>query len=172
MRSPLRSYRPAPISPSTSLSISNCSTASATARRKSPSPAFSSSSASTNLSSVIASSRRFQVEVLQLHLSRRIDDHLNHTAALHRGVHPKIPPPARTLTVDDVRVRRQLPKTLSRAHVQHRTEPGGIADTAAVTMQVVQRTAVFGMLMQEERSRIDGGEDTANVLAFAPFRPR
>ena len=39
------------------------------ARRKSPSPAFSSSSASTNLSSVIGSSRG-QVEVSQLHLSR------------------------------------------------------------------------------------------------------
>src|SRR5215470_12023703 len=48
----------------------HCSTASATARRKSPSPAFSSSSASTNLSSVIVSSRVLQVEVLQLHLSR------------------------------------------------------------------------------------------------------
>src|SRR6266513_4753758 len=56
--------------PSTSLSISNCSTASATARRKSPSPAFSSKSASTNLSSVIGSSRVLQVEVWQLHLSR------------------------------------------------------------------------------------------------------
>src|SRR6202030_2815443 len=67
---PLRSYRPAPIIPSTSLSISNCSTASATARRKSPSPAFSSKSARTNLSSVIGSSRVLQVEVLQLHLSR------------------------------------------------------------------------------------------------------
>src|ERR1700757_1646266 len=61
---------PAPIIPSTSLSISNCSTASATARRKSPSPAFSSKSASTNLSSVIGSSRVLQVEVWQLHLSR------------------------------------------------------------------------------------------------------
>src|SRR5438477_6550748 len=50
--------------------MSNCSTASATARRKSPSPAFSSNSASTNLSSVIGSSRVLQVEVLQLHLSR------------------------------------------------------------------------------------------------------
>src|SRR6185503_3596015 len=48
MRSPLRSYRPAPIRPSTSASISNCSTASATARRKSPSPAFSSNSDSGN----------------------------------------------------------------------------------------------------------------------------
>src|SRR6202030_3848301 len=67
---PLRSYRPAPIIPSTSLSISNCSTASATARRKSPSLAFSSSSARTNLSSVIGSSRVLQVEVWQLHLSR------------------------------------------------------------------------------------------------------
>jgi hypothetical protein len=35
VRSPLRSYRPVPINPSTSVSISNCSTASATARRKS-----------------------------------------------------------------------------------------------------------------------------------------
>src|SRR5207237_3331202 len=50
--------------------MSNCSTASATARRKSPSPAFSSNSASTNLSSVIGSSRVLQVEVFQLHLSR------------------------------------------------------------------------------------------------------
>src|SRR5947209_12110159 len=50
--------------------MSNCSTASATARRKSPSPAFSSNSASTNLSSVIGSSRVLQVEVWQLHLSR------------------------------------------------------------------------------------------------------
>src|SRR5215472_10876517 len=70
MRSPLRSYRPAPINPSTSASISNCSTASATARRKSPSPAFSSSSANANLSSVIGSSPALQVKVLQLHLSR------------------------------------------------------------------------------------------------------
>src|SRR5580704_5996997 len=70
VRSPLRSYSPAPLIPSTSLSISNCSTASAKARRKSPSPAFSSKSASTNLSSVIGSSRVLQVEVLQLHLSR------------------------------------------------------------------------------------------------------
>src|SRR5438105_5375066 len=50
--------------------MSNCSTASATARRKSPSPAFSSNSASTNLSSVIGSSRVLQLEVFQLHLSR------------------------------------------------------------------------------------------------------
>src|SRR5438067_11765470 len=50
--------------------MSNCSTASATARRKSTSPAFSSNSASTNLSSVIGSSRVLQVEVFQLHLSR------------------------------------------------------------------------------------------------------
>ena len=56
--------------PSTSLSVGNCGTASATARRKSPSPAFSSKSASTNLSSVIGSSRVLQVEVFQLHLSR------------------------------------------------------------------------------------------------------
>src|SRR5262245_32201925 len=59
-----------------------------TPRRKSPSPAFSSSSASTNLSSVIASSRSsrlLQVEVLQLHLSRTTDDYLNHAAALHCG---------------------------------------------------------------------------------------
>src|SRR5215469_205607 len=97
MRSPLRSYRPAPISPSTSLSISNCSTASATARRKSPSPAFSSSSASITLSSVIVSSRVLQVEVLQLHLSR--PDRWPpqpHRSTLR--VHPKIPPPAGTLT--------------------------------------------------------------------------
>src|SRR5215469_8769497 len=85
MRSPLRSYRPAPITPSTSLSISNCSTASATARRKSPSPAVSSSSASTNLSSVIGP-LRLQVEVCcNSTLADRADDHLNHTAALHCG---------------------------------------------------------------------------------------
>src|SRR5262249_52907506 len=92
---------PAPISPSTSLSISNCSTASATARRKSPSPAFSSSSASTNLSSVIVSPRMLQVEVLQLHLSR--PDRCPpqpHRRTLR--VHPIIPPPAGTFTVDKV----------------------------------------------------------------------
>src|SRR5438270_12600890 len=71
--------------------MSNCSTASATARRKSPSPAFSSNSASTNLSSVIGSSRVLQVEVLQLHL--KIDSAaLPWLATLAHGGHPVIDP--------------------------------------------------------------------------------
>ncbi len=52
-RSAERSWRPAPIWPSTSASISICNTVSATLRRKSPSPAFWSRSASAILSSVI-----------------------------------------------------------------------------------------------------------------------
>src|SRR5271168_5037184 len=71
MRSPERSCRPAPISPSTSVSISNCTTASATLRRKSPSPALASSSASGNVSSVIGSSWH-RGEASQLHLNQPI----------------------------------------------------------------------------------------------------
>src|SRR5437588_10208883 len=71
VRSPERSCRPAPISPSTSVSISNCTTASATLRRKSPSPALASNSASGSVSSVIGSSWR-QGEASQLHLSQPI----------------------------------------------------------------------------------------------------
>jgi hypothetical protein len=55
-RSPLRSYRPAPIIPSTSASMKICSTVSARPRRKFPSSAFCSASISAILSSVIQSS--------------------------------------------------------------------------------------------------------------------
>src|ERR1044071_1343946 len=85
----LRSWRAAPISPSTSASISSCSTASATERRKSPSSLFCSSSISAILSSVIGSSvhpggsRKSTVS----HLS---DDHLPLAPNFHhlRGRYP------------------------------------------------------------------------------------
>src|SRR5215469_7084395 len=139
MRSPLRSYRPAPISPSTSLSISNCSTASATARRKSPSPAFSSSSASITLSSVIVSSRVLQVEVLQLHLSR--PDRWPpqpHRSTLR--VHPKIPPPAGTLTriLSDRRFLDQLPAE----RVAARAAPTGPSPPSALSISSIERRLV------------------------------
>src|SRR6516165_3426606 len=98
LRSPLRSYRPAPIIPSTSASISNCSTASATARRKSPSPVFSSSSANPNLSSVIGSSPALQVKVLQLHLSRSAPMTTSTPPQPTLRIDLKTPPRAWTLT--------------------------------------------------------------------------
>src|SRR6516165_3327619 len=98
LRSPLRSYRPAPIIPSTSASISNCSTASATARRKSPSPVFSSSSANPNLSSVIGSSPALQVKVLQLHLSRSAPMTTSTPPQPTLRINLKTPPRAWTLT--------------------------------------------------------------------------
>ena len=57
VRSPVRSWRPAPIRPSTSVSVSSCTKASATQRRRSPSPALASSSASGRVPSVIGFSR-------------------------------------------------------------------------------------------------------------------
>jgi hypothetical protein len=70
--------------------VRKCSTASATARRKSPSPAFSNSSASTNLSSVIGSSRALQVKSRNSTLAERPDGQLNYIAALHCGSSRKL----------------------------------------------------------------------------------
>ena len=76
----LRSWRPAPMTPSTSASMSSCNTDSATVRKKSPSPAFCKSSINGILESVIVASLGVGVASELHHTTKRPDDHLRRFA--------------------------------------------------------------------------------------------
>ncbi len=79
--------------------------------------------------------------------------------------------------VGDVGIGRELPELRAGeaaeralalgAHIHERPQTRGIADAAAVGMRVVERAAVFDMVVQEDFVRIDDVQDVVQQLSAA-----